>query len=806
MGDRRLTMDSEKAAAFVAPKFEDPVQMADRVAVLVAGMHRSGTSALTRVLSLLGCSLPQHVMGNNPSNPTGHWEPQTIVDLNDEILEAAGTSWNDWQGLNPGWETSPARAGFLRKARRILEQEYEDSSFFVIKDPRICRIAPFWLDALRENGIDPRIIVPVRNPLEVASSLQTRDGIDTSVGYLIWLRHALDAERGTRGEMRVFTTYSELLGNWSSVTTRIAQSLNFSWPRYSPRVVSEIETFLDSRLRNHKCNDEDILSGTPAPDWVRMVYQVLLKWSASGEDRSDYAALGAISNALDEASSTFGKPMELLQRTVADLADIRGHVVAVERDRDLANDRAASSERNLLQQSTDAERTAKQLAEAQEVVDEIRKAHLAALKRAEEAEVAIREYADETREIASRLADTLTALESARAENSAAIERTQYAEQIVEERSQKAERLAAQLVGIETSLEIVRSERDAALSRADNAEKACKEHLEEVAHLRERLIATEGALQTSCAEHSEALTRAEGAEKAVEAFTEEARIISTRLAATESSLKERDQEAAARASELTAAKARVVILQDELKSAQDSVSIAEKDQARSRMDLEAATARLSETGSELLQRKEELRQVWIELDKETHRSEALETALKRSAVKIADLEREVQNANKRSAAQEAERERQAASRFEKVQKELADVRHALTESNARLEASEAELAKTHAAARAAISQRSQTFNEIAIVTQFLRDTENVVLQRNETVQWLSQIYTIMLRRPRWWIFLSRKAQFKRLGKRVEERGLFDANSYLAKNPDVAASGVDPLRHYITHGIKESRPR
>jgi hypothetical protein len=39
-----------------------------------------------------------------------------------------------------------------------------------------------------------------------------------------------------------------------------------------------------------------------------------------------------------------------------------------------------------------------------------------------------------------------------------------------------------------------------------------------------------------------------------------------------------------------------------------------------------------------------------------------------------------------------------------------------------------------------------------------------------------------------------------------ERGLFDEAAYLAANPDVAADGADPLRHYLEHGIGENRPR
>ena len=62
----------------------------ERMALLVVGMHRSGTSALTRVLSLAGASLPKRLYNETIGNPTGHWEPARMIEINDEMLAALG--------------------------------------------------------------------------------------------------------------------------------------------------------------------------------------------------------------------------------------------------------------------------------------------------------------------------------------------------------------------------------------------------------------------------------------------------------------------------------------------------------------------------------------------------------------------------------------------------------------------------------------------------------------------------------------------------------------------------------------------
>src|SRR4249919_2075595 len=107
-----------------------------RRAVLVVGMHRAGTSALARVLSLRGATLPEHVMPPNYGNATGYWEPERVVGLNDRMLEYFGVEWNDPFAAYqlPPVAAIPAR--FLAEAKEILEQEYAGSDLFVLKDPR----------------------------------------------------------------------------------------------------------------------------------------------------------------------------------------------------------------------------------------------------------------------------------------------------------------------------------------------------------------------------------------------------------------------------------------------------------------------------------------------------------------------------------------------------------------------------------------------------------------------------------------------------------------------------------------------
>ena len=82
-----------------------------RVAYLVLGMHRSGTSAATQLLALAGANLPQHVMPGDEHNQKGYFEPWKIALFNDQRLHAGGGAWDDIFGF-PHNALPPPRSRF----------------------------------------------------------------------------------------------------------------------------------------------------------------------------------------------------------------------------------------------------------------------------------------------------------------------------------------------------------------------------------------------------------------------------------------------------------------------------------------------------------------------------------------------------------------------------------------------------------------------------------------------------------------------------------------------------------------------
>ena len=300
-----------------------------RICLLVLGMHRSGTSALTRVTSLLGADLPKTVMAPARSNERGHWEPDRLVACHDRLLERLGSRWNDWQGIDVGALPAASRADFKRELSDLIDSEYAASNFFVLKDPRLCRMVPFYAELLREKGVEPHFLLPIRNPLAVISSLHDRDGMPAGQAGLFWLRHLLDAEFATRDASRAVISYEHLLRDWRPAMQRLGARLSIRWPRLPEDAAPDITAFLAGDLQHFAPSRRELAARRDVAEWIQHAYRALLDLETDPDNDAAIGALEKIRATFDAVSPIFG---DALQREIdtkrAELAVARADAAA----------------------------------------------------------------------------------------------------------------------------------------------------------------------------------------------------------------------------------------------------------------------------------------------------------------------------------------------------------------------------------------------------------------------------------------------------------------------------------------------
>jgi hypothetical protein len=242
-----------------------------KTAIVVLGAYRSGTSALARVLNLCGAHLPRRIVAARLGiNPKGFWETEAVNDLNARLMQYLGADWDRVDFKLP--TSGPLLEEFLLNTRDVLQSEYADAPLILIKDPRVCVLAPLWHRALKEHGYRPAYVVCLRNPLEVARSLG--NDMPTTRGVALWADYMrrVDAFVATRDVRAVHVRYTDLLDDWRGVIGRIARRLDV--PLTIESRTGEVDRFLEAALRNHRATDAELeqLQGEPGST-ARALYQ-----------------------------------------------------------------------------------------------------------------------------------------------------------------------------------------------------------------------------------------------------------------------------------------------------------------------------------------------------------------------------------------------------------------------------------------------------------------------------------------------------------------------------------------------------
>jgi hypothetical protein len=229
-----------------------PPSTAPDAQVVVLGMHRSGTSALTGLLRLLGLWAGEEddFPPADGHNEAGYWEHRGVWSIDEAILHALGVSWSEIADLDLTRLGAEGRARFEERAREIV-RDLDRHGSWVIKDPRLCLLFPLWREILEH----PFCVLIYREPLPVARSLAARDGFPILYGVALWEQYMRQALASTRGLPRVLISHRELMADPAATLRRLHRHLaQLGGPRLSHLRVpaaEAIRTVVDPALVHH---------------------------------------------------------------------------------------------------------------------------------------------------------------------------------------------------------------------------------------------------------------------------------------------------------------------------------------------------------------------------------------------------------------------------------------------------------------------------------------------------------------------------------------------------------------------------
>tara|TARA_R110001606_G_scaffold131454_2_gene267369 strand:- start:10290 stop:12152 length:1863 start_codon:yes stop_codon:yes gene_type:complete len=238
-------------------------------------MHRSGTSAITGALEKMGVMLPQELMPATGDNQKGYFEGVRVMQINDAFLSDMQSNWDDTRFSLAITEKLIEK--HLPEVIKFIEEEFLYCKLFALKDPRMCITFPLWERALKEAEIEIKIILPYRNPLEIARSLKQRNDFSVEKSLLLWAKYVLHAERVSRPYSRYFIDFSEVLNNTIKELTKVADFIDL---KPDSTAIKEVqESFLEKNLKHHNLDTKNIADNLP--QFMQMLISFVQKSSFS---------------------------------------------------------------------------------------------------------------------------------------------------------------------------------------------------------------------------------------------------------------------------------------------------------------------------------------------------------------------------------------------------------------------------------------------------------------------------------------------------------------------------------------------
>lgn len=303
-----------------------------RRVVFVVGSGRSGTSTMAVALQTLGLHVPQPEVPADATNPKGFGEPQWVVDLHGELLRRAGvqvsdarpTAWFEAGRLNDDEALRERLADWLGSqfgtVTPVKGQSRAYGQELVVKDPRLAWFLGLWRSAALRAEAVPAYVTMLRPVTEVVGSKQQYYAGGTTKGDEVgrtaaWVNMMLHTERSTRGQLRGFVRYADLLTDWTVPIHELGRRFELDTLRdASTNDIRAVHSFIDPGLRRVQLTWDDVDVPPRLQEIAEETWQAL---DSLAEPDGDVASTHATLDELRTAYADVYEQAESLTRSTA---------------------------------------------------------------------------------------------------------------------------------------------------------------------------------------------------------------------------------------------------------------------------------------------------------------------------------------------------------------------------------------------------------------------------------------------------------------------------------------------------------
>jgi hypothetical protein len=253
-----------------------PSPLAASKAVVVLGMHRSGTSVITKSLEACGVFLGNKLVPGQSDNEKGFFEDAEVNQLNEQFLSEIGCTWNSI--FLPDVNESLV-ADYIDKGARILNARFSGATQWALKEPRITRLPFIWEHVFVKCGADVQYILANRHPFSVADSLKSRNNLPRRHSLVLWVIHQAIGLRTIAKHGGIVVDYDCFIDDPFRELYRISNYIG-SHPVNSSDFTSG---FLENRLRHSNYSNKKQEATPDETERLALNFYNFLRQAAQGD-------------------------------------------------------------------------------------------------------------------------------------------------------------------------------------------------------------------------------------------------------------------------------------------------------------------------------------------------------------------------------------------------------------------------------------------------------------------------------------------------------------------------------------------
>lgn len=184
--------------------------------IVIVGMQRSGTSSVAQALARLGVFFgsEEAFYATDQNNEAGYYEIEELIRANKDVLYSFHRPWNLVRPFPENWRDLPQAKEAIKKLTEQLDKHFSGQQLWGFKEPTTSLLLPVYKQVFEDLGLTPKVVLCVRNPLEVLVSVNRH-----AESYAKTLYPAHEVDPNNAGQTFVSAPLGNLaLGMWLHFT------------------------------------------------------------------------------------------------------------------------------------------------------------------------------------------------------------------------------------------------------------------------------------------------------------------------------------------------------------------------------------------------------------------------------------------------------------------------------------------------------------------------------------------------------------------------------------------------------------